>query len=105
MKNTKKAREVAAMKFEALAPLLSTEQDPAKAKALREKIAQDCGLSERTIRRYLAKYREEGFEGLMPQGRSASLHNSVIPAHVLEQAILLRREVPLRWVRLCNPLS
>lgn len=98
MKNTKKAREVAAMKFEALAPLLSTEQDPAKAKALREKIAQDCGLSERTIRRYLAKYREEGFEGLMPQGRSASLHDSAIPAHVLEQAILLRREVPSRSV-------
>src|SRR5690606_12923992 len=55
-------------------------------------------LSERTIRRYLAEYRAKGFEGLKPKGKGRQMNNIAIPEHLLEQAILLRREVPTRSI-------
>ncbi len=56
------------------------------------------GLSDRTIRRYLAAYRQEGFTGLKPKGKNNYRKEDAIPAQILEQAILLRREVPGRSV-------
>lgn len=65
---------------------------------LEEHICETSGLlSERTIRRYLAQYRKAGFEGLKPKGKGTQTKVAV-PHHVLEQAIILRREVPTRSV-------
>lgn len=46
-----------------------------------------------------AQYREGGFEGLKPKPKGRKPLLDTIPAEVLEEAILLRREVPKRSVR------
>jgi len=55
-------------------------------------------LSERTLRRYLATYRQEGFGGLKPKGKGKQPTAPAIAPDIVDQAILLRREVPSRSV-------
>jgi transposase InsO family protein len=98
MRDQKKAEEVAAQRFQMIAPLLEEGLDAGKAKQLKEQICKASGLSERTIRRYLAQHRTEGFSGLKPKGKKIQKQREAIPAHLLEQAILLRREAPNRSV-------
>ena len=87
MKNQKKAEAVAAERMQLLAPLLAEGLDNAKAKQIKESICRQTGLSERTLRRYLEKYRKEGFGGLKPQGKARNTADEAIPIHILEQAI------------------
>ncbi|SDJ44352.1 DDE-type integrase/transposase/recombinase [Paenibacillus naphthalenovorans] len=93
-----KAEEIAAQRVQLLSPLLADGLDPAKASQIKAAISEQYGISERTLRRYLARYREAGFSGLKPKakGRKPAI---AVPESVLEQAILLRREVPGRSVR------
>lgn len=66
----------------------------------RELKAQLClahGISERTIRRYLEAYHQKGFTGLKPKGKGRKPTEAIAP-ELLEQAILLRREVPGRSI-------
>lgn len=98
MKDQKKAEEIAAGRVQLLSPLLAEGLDLAKAKELKRSICEQTGLSERTLRRYLAKYREDGFGGLKPKAKGRQPSEAVIPQDILEQAILLRREVPGRSV-------
>ncbi|MDI6711315.1 MAG: helix-turn-helix domain-containing protein, partial [Bacillota bacterium] len=93
MRDHRKAEEIAAQRIQLLSPLLVEDMDAAKARKLRAQICTQTGLSERTLRRYLARYRENGFGGLKPKGKTRR-DEDAIPAHLLEQAILLRREVP-----------
>lgn len=98
MRDQKKAEEIAAQRMQLLSPLLTEGLDAGKAKQLKQQICEQSGLSERTIRRYLAEYRAKGFEGLKPKGKGRQMNNIAIPEHLLEQAILLRREVPTRSI-------
>lgn len=98
MRDQKKAEAIAAERMQLLSPLLAAGVDPAKATQLKAQICAQTGLSERTVRRYLNQYRAEGFGGLKPKGKGRPQAEAVIPAHILEQAILLRREVPGRSV-------
>lgn len=98
MKNQEKAEDIAAQRVQLLSPLLAEGLDPAKASQLKVALCAQYGLSERTLRRYVAKYRAEGFFGLRPKGKGRQPSADTIPAELLEQAILLRREVPGRSV-------
>nr|WP_218033983.1 helix-turn-helix domain-containing protein [Paenibacillus koleovorans] len=98
MKDQKKAESIASERVQLLAPLLSEGLDPARARELKEPICEQAGLSDRTLRRYLAKYRQDGFSGLKPKGKGRQPSEATIPPKILEQAILLRREVPGRSV-------
>lgn len=98
MRDQKKAEEMATQRFQLIAPLLAEGLDPGKARELKDIIAKANGLSERTIRRYLAQYRSEGFSGLRPTGKKVLAKPEAIPSYVLDQAILLRKEVPSRSV-------
>ncbi|WP_404468662.1 DDE-type integrase/transposase/recombinase [Sutcliffiella horikoshii] len=98
MRDSKKSEELAVQRFQLISPLMAEGLDAGKMRELREKIAKANGLSERTIRRYLAQFREGGFAGLKPQGRSSIRKTDAIPNHLLEQAVLLRKEVPTRSV-------
>lgn len=98
MRDHRKAEEIAEKRIELLSPLLAEDVDAAKARKLKAQICAQTGLSERTLRRYLARYRESGFGGLKPKGKGERLNQEAVPAVVLEQAILLRREVPARSV-------
>ena len=80
-----------------MAPLLSCDLDKGEIRELKEKISQETGLSERTLRRYLNKYRQQGFEGLLPKSK-VSKSSKAIPDEVLDAAVRLRREIPSRSV-------
>lgn len=97
MKDQKKAEDIAAGRVQLLSPLLADGLDPAKARQLKVAICEQTGLSERTLRRYLAQYRDNGYRGLLPKGKGKQKADA-IPPHLLEQAIMLRREVPSRSV-------
>lgn len=94
----KKAEEIAVYRMQLLAPLLEEGLDPAKVRQLRDRICEQTGLSDRSIRRYTARYRDGGFNGLKPKPKKRINKEDPVPAHILEQAIVLRREVPGRSV-------
>jgi putative transposase len=98
MKDKKKAEDIAAERMQLVSPLLAAGVDPAKMKQLKQAICEQTGMSERTLRRYLAAYRTEGFSGLRPKSKGQQRTNEAIAPQLMEQAILLRREVPGRSV-------
>jgi len=98
MKDQKKAEAIAVERVQLLSPLLAEGLDAAKTKQIKNQICEQSGLSERTLRRYLAKYQTDGFSGLKPKGKGQKRSEDAIPVHILEQAVLLRREVPGRSV-------
>ncbi|WP_303798270.1 helix-turn-helix domain-containing protein [Alicyclobacillus macrosporangiidus] len=95
MNDSRKAEEIAANRVQMLSRLLADGLDAGRARQIRAEICAQTGLSERTIRRYLAQYRKEGFEG--PTAKVYQRPDA-IPESLLEQAILLRREVPTRSI-------
>lgn len=113
MRDQKKAEEMAAQRVQLLSPLLAEGLDNAQARTIRARICEQNGISERTLRRYLAYYRENGFNGLKPKGKGQRRSAEAIPVNILEQAILLRRQVPgrsitqiiqiLEWEGLADP--
>jgi putative transposase len=98
MRDQKKAEEIATYRVQLLSPLLAEGLDPAKARQIKGQICEQAGISERTLRRYLAEYKAHGFAGLKPKGKTPGRSEEAIPLHILEQAILLRREIPKRSV-------
>ena len=98
MRDQKKADEIAEQRVQILSPLLAEGLDSAQARQIKARICEQTGISERTLRRYLAQYRKDGFSGLKPKGKSQQRSDEVIPVNVLEQAILLRRQVPSRSI-------
>ena len=73
MKDQKKAEDIAAGRVQLLSPLLADGLDPAKARQIKVALCEQTGLSERTLRRYMAQYRAEGFRGLLPKGKRTKL--------------------------------
>jgi len=98
MRNQKKAEQIAEQRIQILSPLLEEGLDAAKTREIKVRICEQTGMSERTLRRYLAQYRNSGFAGLKPKGRGRQNTEEAIPSHLMEQAILLRRQVPGRSV-------
>lgn len=98
MKDHKKAEQIAVERVQMLAPILSAGLDAGKIKEAKLRICQDYGISERTVRRYLEQYRKQGFDGLRPKGKGQKNSSGAVPEKLLEQAVLLRREVPSRSV-------
>ncbi|MCC3359722.1 DDE-type integrase/transposase/recombinase, partial [Bacillus sp. REN16] len=94
----KKAEEIAVQRFQLISPLLAEGLDAGKAKELKAQICNSTGISERTIRRYLELYRNDGFGGLKPKGHTRTKKKEAIPSNLIEQAILLRKEAPTRSV-------
>jgi len=97
MKDQKKAEEIAAARVQLLSPLLANGLDVAKVQEVKAQISKEHGISERTIRRYLSMYSLNGFSGLKPKSKGRPPSAAIIP-EIVEQAILLRREVPSRSV-------
>ena len=93
-----KSREATAYaRAQILAPLLTGTRDLAWRTQTLKTISEENGVSERTLRRWLAAYAQDGFEGLLPAERDLSALR-VIPESVVDLAVTLRREVPERSV-------
>lgn len=97
-KSRKKAEDIALQRLQLLTPLITNPLDAAANLQQRAAICEQTGLSDRTVRRYLAAYRNNGFEGLHPKRRTSADRDSVISPDVLQEAVLLRREVPKRSI-------
>ena len=92
MKDEKKAKQIAEERMAIIAPLLNPGLDTAEIRRIRQQIAENGGPSERTVDRYLKHYLQDGFNGLMPEGKNP---NAVykIPESLVEEAIQLRRKI------------
>lgn len=92
--------EQALYRFQTISPLLDAELDAKKKNALRQQIAQDKDISVRTLYRWEKLHAAGGFTALKPANR-AQRRSMKLPrnfSEVLQQAIMLKREVPLRSV-------
>lgn len=92
--------ETALDKFQMIAPLADQSLDPAKRVHLRRQIAEQNGLSYKTIKRYDDAYQRDGFEGLKPKDRTPRNPGS-LPENfddLVQEAIQLRREIPSRSI-------
>jgi transposase InsO family protein len=98
MKDQWKAEEIAEQRVQLISPLLVENLDAAQARQIRNRICEQNGISDRTLRRYLDQYRFGGFGGLKPKNKSRYRRDDPIPPNILEQAILLRRQVPSRSI-------
>jgi transposase InsO family protein len=90
------AREKALKRFSLIAPLLEEGLSVEELGQRRRVLLDRENLSERTLRRWLASYREKGFDGLMRQERTDKGQSKSIPEEVLAQAGQYRLELPSR---------
>lgn len=95
-----KRDETALQKYTMISPLLDEQLDTSAACELRQKLAEQYGVSERTLRRYVNAYHQSGFEGLKPMERVRYQKNAMPDNYdeLLQEAIQLRREVPRRSI-------
>ena len=87
-------------RFQMIAPLMDQALDSAKKTATRRTIADDNGVSVKTIRRYESAFRSKGFSGLKPKSRKGSLDRRLPENYheFVQEAIILKKEVPTRSV-------
>ena len=100
MMDRRKPEEIAVHRHKIIAPILAAMEekaDAAKIVLLKKDAYQQYGISRRTLTRWLTGYQENGFDGLKPIGRPSSAPG-IIPEQVIDEAILLRREVPSRSI-------
>ena len=87
-------------RFQMISPLLDATLDDAKRLQLRKRIAEEKGISTRSLYRYEKMWREGEFQGLQPHNRQKH-RKQPLPANfeeLLAEAIQLKREVPERSV-------
>ena len=97
MKDSKKAHETAEARMAIIAPLLAPGLDKDTVRKLRETIAETNQVSQRSLDRYLRAYHNEGFNGLLPEGKNPEVKYK-IPPDIVAAAIQLRRELPSRSI-------
>lgn len=98
MQDHQRAEAIAAERLQWLAPLLAAGLDAAQIAERKAALCAQTGLSERTIRRYLARYRTDDFAGLQPRDKGSRRLTDGLPDAIVQEAVLLRREVPRRSV-------
>jgi hypothetical protein len=77
------ALETALRKHEIISPLLQPGLDEAEKRRIRREILEREGISGRTLRRYLAAYRENSYEGLLPKTRKDVGKQRAISSEIL----------------------
>ena len=93
-----KTEAIATERLQIIAPLVEDEVDAALRRQRTRDLCAQTGLSDRTLRRWVAAYQAAGLPGLHPAARPATTPAAIPPA-VLDLAIQLRREAPHRSVR------
>ena len=100
MKDTRKAEEIAVNRHKIIAPIMAAMEenaDAAKIVLLKKEACEQNGIHRRTLERWIDAYQQHGFDGLKPAGREGRVRGA-ITEEVLQEAILLRREVPGRSI-------
>lgn len=91
--------DVATKRVEILSPLLYGETDRAKRTLMLMEISKREKISERTLRRWLFLYEHEGYQGLLPKKKPNAGRPSSVTEQIVDEAVILRREVPTRSIR------
>jgi len=89
-------REEALKRFALIAPLLEAGISATELSQRRCLLLEREGISERTLRRWIASYRKDGFKGLLRRERSDKGVNKSISPEALALAEEMRRELPRR---------
>ena len=100
MKDRQKAEEIAVNRHKIIAPYVAAmdgNADAALLGLLKKEACEQNGIHRKTFERWLCAYLTHGFEGLKPAGREGRAPGA-IPDEIVDEAILLRREVPSRSV-------
>lgn len=99
------ATQAALWRYGVIAPLLAPDLERHERARLKQQAVQtEHGgpgrpprrVSERTIERWLKRYREQGFAGLLPQPRKDRGALRALDPSVLQKAVALREEAPER---------
>ena len=93
--------DCAVARMQIVTPLLDESLDYAGFVALKKRIAEEHGISYRTVGRYLEKFRADGFTGLKPKVPERGVDNK-LPANyefLVSYAVDLRLECPSRSVQ------
>ena len=89
-------REEGLRRYRIIAPLLEEGLARCEKLQVRRLIRHREGLSTRTLRRYVAAYKQHGFDGLLPKARRDKGSCKAIPEAALKLAAELREELPRR---------
>ena len=89
-------REEALRRYRIIVPLLEEGLVESEKRPIRRMICQQEDISPRTLRRYLAAFREGGFDALLPAQRRDKGSCKTIPSQALKMAAELRQELPGR---------
>jgi putative transposase len=89
-------REEGLRRYRIIAPLLEEGLAECEKRHIRRLIRSREGLSGRTLRRYVAAFKQGGFDTLLPRERKDKGSCKAISAEALEMAAGLRRELPGR---------
>jgi putative transposase len=89
-------REEGLRRYRIIVPLLDESLAECERRQIRRMICTQEGISERTLRRYVANYKRQGFDGLMLRERKDKGSCKSIPEEALKLAAELRQEVPER---------
>ena len=102
MSKQQQPEDVATERINILGPLIYDEVDPAKRALLLRQISERENVSERTLRRWLFHYQHEGYKGLLPKSKPGNPNGSVTE-QIVDEAVILRREVPTRSISVNFP--
>lgn len=83
-------------RYQIIVPLLEDGLAECEKRQIRRLIRDREGLSARTLRRYVAAFKQQGFEGLLPVDRKDKGSCKAIPEEALKLAAELRQELPAR---------
>jgi putative transposase len=91
-----RGREEGLRRYRIIVPLLDKSLAECEKRPIRRLICTQEGLSDRTLRRYVAAFKRQGFEALLPRERRDKGTCKSIPEEALKLAAELRQEVPER---------
>ena len=89
-------REEALRRYRIIVPLLEEGLAESERRNIRLLIREQEGISSRTLRRYVAAYKDGNFDALLPKERKDKGMCKAIAPEVLQMAAELRRELPAR---------
>jgi len=89
-------REEGLRRYQIIVPLLEEDLAECEKRQVRRLICDREGLSRRTLRRWVATFKSQGFDGLLPRERKDKGSCKAIPAEALKMAAELRQELPAR---------
>ncbi len=99
-------REEGLRRYRIIAPLLEEGLAKCEKRQMQWLICSQEGLSRRTLRRYVAAFRRQGFDALLPRERRDKGSCKSIPPEALKLAAELRQDLPGRSAeRICQLLA